>query len=173
MACGLAVLACAGCASRIAEVPGTGPAGPVGTAARGGGSLQDSGAMDDIRILPPADSPRPSIPQMRQGRTAQVWFYENVSRDRLTVRQGFWATRALEGYRWYLDIQEDQNVPLEQGSAGGTDPTDIAVPDRQVIEPQDSFMESFSNLGKGMSWSAQPDRPAQPQAPTAPTEPAP
>lgn len=158
------VLVLGGCATRPTDITGTGTPGPVGQIDAGQGvGIIDGGAMDDIRILPPANNPRPQIPRMLQGRQAHIWFFDSVSRDRKSVRQGFWVTRALEGYRWDMDLLEELEVPLEQGATGGTNFTSVTAPDSKVIEPQQSFLSSWGDIGQQMPWSTQTPPPATTQ----------
>ncbi len=163
----------AGCSTpRPEDAQGTGNPGPVDSVAGGGvpGAATSSNQLDTLRVLPIRDWAQPSRPILDGAQTITIWFYPRISRDRLSLREGFWMHRMVRSYRWAMERAMEAAAPLEQGSAAGTSTMRVGTlpSDRVIIEPQQSFLRGMSALNDRLPWAAPQPAATIPIAPAMP-----
>jgi hypothetical protein len=119
----------------------------------------------NLRVLPVRTWVKPSRPILDDAETISIWFYPSESRDKLTIREGFWAHRIVKSYRWAWSRITGESAPMEQGTAGDGSPMRVQAPhgptaDRQIIEPQAGFLGGMSRIGSNLPWHQKASEPA-------------
>lgn len=134
-----------GCSrERPEDVLETGPSASVTNV--DDGQAGTTAGMQDLRVLPVTDWPKPDVPLVRGPDVISIWIYPRASADGLTYREGVWVHRILRTFTWGMDLMKRDSLRLVD--ATNPDGKPMTVTDRAPMALPPSFVAGWKGFGE-------------------------
>ena len=165
-----AMAALGGCSQRD-KVPGTVTSGPIEevdarSSASGNGIDATASLLQEVGVVPLADTVRPTIPVIKPPQIITFWVYPRKSKDGLAFREGFYIHAVTRPFSWGIDdaMREDR-VTLGGMLNMRVDGHGRVVVDKtKDIHPAPEDVNRMRSMAKQMPWREGADTTAQTRA---------